>query len=36
MNILAFLFIGLVAGWLSGVIMKGHGFGAIGELTVTP
>ena len=34
MNILWFLLIGLVAGWLAGLIMKGSGFGLIGDLVV--
>jgi uncharacterized membrane protein YeaQ/YmgE (transglycosylase-associated protein family) len=33
-NLLWFLIIGLVAGWLAGVIMKGRGFGLIGNLIV--
>ncbi len=28
------LFIGIVAGWLSGKIMKGRGFGLLGNLIV--
>ena len=34
MNIIWFLIIGLVAGWLSGRIFSGHGFGLIGNLIV--
>ncbi len=34
MNIFLFLIIGLVAGWLAGMIMKGKGFGLIGNLIV--
>ncbi len=34
MNILYFLLIGLVAGWLAGQIMKGKGFGLGGNLIV--
>ncbi|MFQ5751203.1 MAG: GlsB/YeaQ/YmgE family stress response membrane protein [bacterium] len=34
MNIILFLLIGLVAGWLAGQIMKGRGFGLIGNLVV--
>ena len=34
MHILAFLFVGLIAGWLAGQIMKGHGFGLVGNLIV--
>ena len=34
MNIILFLLIGLVAGWLAGKIMKGKGFGLVGNLIV--
>lgn len=34
MNILIFLLIGAVAGWLAGLIMKGGGFGLIGDIIV--
>jgi uncharacterized membrane protein YeaQ/YmgE (transglycosylase-associated protein family) len=34
MNIIYFLLIGIVAGWLAGLIMKGRGFGLIGNLIV--
>ncbi|HDQ44233.1 MAG TPA: GlsB/YeaQ/YmgE family stress response membrane protein [bacterium] len=34
MNIILFLLIGLAAGWLAGKIMKGKGFGLIGNLVV--
>lgn len=34
MNLLYFLLIGLVAGWLAGQIMKGAGFGLVGNLVV--
>lgn len=34
MHLLYFLLIGLVAGWLAGLIMKGSGFGLIGDLVV--
>ncbi|MCP5107791.1 MAG: GlsB/YeaQ/YmgE family stress response membrane protein [bacterium] len=33
-SLLWFLIIGIVAGWLAGVIMKGRGFGLIGNLIV--
>ncbi|HTK11906.1 MAG TPA: GlsB/YeaQ/YmgE family stress response membrane protein [Ktedonobacteraceae bacterium] len=33
-GIIAWLIIGLVAGWLAGVIMPGSGFGLIGDLVV--
>lgn len=34
MGLLWFLLIGLVAGWLAGLIMKGGGYGLIGDLIV--
>ncbi len=34
MNIVYFLIIGLIAGWLAGQVMKGRGFGLIGNLVV--
>jgi len=34
MNLLWFLLIGLCAGWLAGVIMKGRGFGLVGNLII--
>jgi uncharacterized membrane protein YeaQ/YmgE (transglycosylase-associated protein family) len=34
MNFLWFLIVGLVAGWLAGVLVKGGGFGLIGDLIV--
>ena len=33
-GLLIFLFIGAVAGWLAGLIMKGFGFGFIGNIVV--
>jgi uncharacterized membrane protein YeaQ/YmgE (transglycosylase-associated protein family) len=33
-GILWFLIIGLVAGWLAGVLVKGGGFGIIGDIIV--
>ncbi len=32
MNLILFLIIGAIAGWLAGMIMKGKGFGVIGNL----
>jgi uncharacterized membrane protein YeaQ/YmgE (transglycosylase-associated protein family) len=32
MGLLWFLFIGLVAGWLTGLIMRGGGYGIFGDL----
>jgi uncharacterized membrane protein YeaQ/YmgE (transglycosylase-associated protein family) len=34
MHFLWFLIIGIVAGWLAGTIMRGGGFGLIGDLIV--
>jgi len=34
MNIIWFLLIGLVAGWLAGQLMKGRGFGIVGNMIV--
>ncbi len=34
MNFVWFLIIGVVAGWLAGQIMKGGGYGLIGDLIV--
>ena len=34
MNIVIFLICGAVAGWLAGLIMKGGGFGLLGNIVV--
>ena len=34
MGLLWFLMVGLVAGWLAGMLMKGGGFGVIGDIVV--
>lgn len=34
MEIVWFLLIGLIAGWLAGVLVKGGGFGVIGDIIV--
>ena len=34
MSFLWFLIVGLVAGWLAGVLVKGGGFGVVGDLIV--
>ncbi|MBN1534259.1 MAG: GlsB/YeaQ/YmgE family stress response membrane protein [Spirochaetes bacterium] len=34
MSIIIFIIVGLVAGWLAGLIWKGRGFGAVGNLVV--
>ena len=33
-TLLVFLIVGAVAGWLAGVIVKGHGFGLVGNIVV--
>ncbi len=33
-SILVFLIIGAIAGWLAGVVMKGGGFGLLGDIVV--
>ncbi len=34
MGLISFLVIGLVAGWLAGQIMKGKGFGLVGNIII--
>ena len=34
MEFVWFILVGLVAGWLAGVVMKGGGFGVIGDIVV--
>jgi uncharacterized membrane protein YeaQ/YmgE (transglycosylase-associated protein family) len=34
MAILIMLFVGAVAGWLAGLIMKGSGFGLLGDIGI--
>jgi uncharacterized membrane protein YeaQ/YmgE (transglycosylase-associated protein family) len=34
MNFIWFLIVGLVAGWLAGKLVKGGGFGLVGDLIV--
>jgi uncharacterized membrane protein YeaQ/YmgE (transglycosylase-associated protein family) len=34
MNIVWFVLIGLVAGWLAGQLMRGGGFGVVGDIVV--
>jgi uncharacterized membrane protein YeaQ/YmgE (transglycosylase-associated protein family) len=34
MNIVWFILVGLVAGWLAGQLMKGGGFGVLGDIVV--
>ena len=33
-SIIVFLIVGAVAGWLAGQIVKGHGFGLVGNIVV--
>ena len=33
-SLLVILFVGLVAGWLAGQVVKGAGFGLIGDLVI--
>ena len=34
MGILSWIVVGLIAGWLAGMVMKGGGFGCIGDIVV--
>jgi uncharacterized membrane protein YeaQ/YmgE (transglycosylase-associated protein family) len=34
MNIIWFVLVGLIAGWLAGQLMKGGGFGVLGDIVV--
>jgi len=34
MDLVWFLLVGLVAGWLAGVLVKGGGFGIVGDIVV--
>jgi uncharacterized membrane protein YeaQ/YmgE (transglycosylase-associated protein family) len=34
MSLLLFLIVGIVAGWLAGMLVKGGGFGLVGDLVV--
>jgi uncharacterized membrane protein YeaQ/YmgE (transglycosylase-associated protein family) len=34
MSILAWIVIGLIAGWLAGMVMKGGGYGVIGDIII--
>jgi uncharacterized membrane protein YeaQ/YmgE (transglycosylase-associated protein family) len=33
-SLLVFLLIGAIAGWLAGVLVKGYGFGLVGNIVV--
>ncbi len=34
MEIVTFILVGLIAGWIAGLIMKGRGFGVFGDIIV--
>ncbi len=34
MNFIWFILVGLIAGWLAGILMKGGGFGVLGDIIV--
>jgi len=34
MSILAWIVVGLIAGWLAGMVMKGGGYGVVGDIIV--
>jgi uncharacterized membrane protein YeaQ/YmgE (transglycosylase-associated protein family) len=34
MGILSWIVVGLIAGWLAGVAMKGSGYGALGDIII--
>ncbi len=34
MSLLGFILIGIVAGWIAGLIMRGHGFGLVADLVI--
>lgn len=34
LEILAFLIIGVLAGWIAGLLMRGYGFGLIGNMVL--
>jgi uncharacterized membrane protein YeaQ/YmgE (transglycosylase-associated protein family) len=34
MSILAWLVVGLIAGWLAGMVMKGGGYGVVGDIII--
>lgn len=33
-SLIIFLLVGAIAGWLAGLIVKGHGFGLVGNIIV--
>ena len=34
MGILSWIVVGLIAGWLAGLVVKGGGFGCVGDIIV--
>lgn len=34
MNFVWFILVGLIAGWLAGLLMKGGGFGVVGDIVI--
>ena len=34
MSVLAWIVVGLIAGWLAGMVVKGGGFGLVGDIIV--
>ncbi len=34
MNIIAWIVVGLIAGWLAGLVMRGGGYGIIGDIII--
>lgn len=34
MGILSWIVVGLIAGWLAGLVMKGRGFGLLGNIVI--
>jgi uncharacterized membrane protein YeaQ/YmgE (transglycosylase-associated protein family) len=34
MSLLYFLLVGLIAGWLAGIVMKGGGYGVLGDIVI--
>lgn len=34
MGILAWIVVGLIAGWLAGMVMKGGGYGVVGDVII--
>jgi uncharacterized membrane protein YeaQ/YmgE (transglycosylase-associated protein family) len=34
MGILVWILVGIIAGWLSGLVMRGSGYGIVGDITL--